>query len=79
MAKRKTHYTITEAARRLGISRAAVYEAIRERRLKAIPRQVRRIVWQIPAASLRAYRISTSHQERGRKRLPARRRQKQVA
>lgn len=67
MAKRKQHYTITEAARHLGVSRAAVYEAIRKGRLKATARPVRRVVWQIVAESLHTYRISPSHQVRGRK------------
>ncbi len=76
MATRKKHYTITEAARLLGISRSAVHEAIRAGRLQATPRPVERIVWQITEASLRAYRISLSHQARGRKAHHPRRRRK---
>ena len=67
MGKRKRTYTITEAARLLGLSRSAVFDAIQAGRLKATPHKVTRIVWRIRAASVRAYRVSASHQARGQK------------
>ncbi len=67
MSKRKNTYTITEAARIIGVSRAGVFEAIKAGRLKAIPRKVTRILWQIEAGSVRRYKVSLSHQARGQK------------
>ncbi|HXF75906.1 MAG TPA: helix-turn-helix domain-containing protein [Methylomirabilota bacterium] len=73
----KKTYTITEAAKKLGISRQAVHDAIKKGLLEAekgkfvqvieIKRTVRG--WHIPAAELEAYRkrLSLSHQERGKK------------
>ncbi len=67
MKKSKNTYTITEAARILGVSRSGVFEAIKSGRLKAKPRKVTRILWQIDAGSVRRYKVSLSHQARGQK------------
>jgi len=67
MRKRKTTYTITQAAHILGLSRAGVFEAIKAGRLKAKPRKVTRILWQIDTGSVRRYKVSLSHQARGQK------------
>ena len=67
MKKSKNTYTITEAARILGVSRSGVFEAIKSVRLKAKPRKVTRILWQIDAGSVRRYKVSLSHQARGQK------------
>jgi len=67
MSKRKNTYTITEAARIIGVSRSGVFEAIKAGRLKAIPRKVTRSLWQIEAGSVRRYKVSLSHQARGQK------------
>lgn len=70
-AKKKAHYTITEAAKKLGISRPAVHEAIRTGRLKAKRGKIRQVIvkmaWLIPLKSLKKYRVSLSHQQRGKK------------
>lgn len=70
-AKKKTHFTITEAAKKLGISRVAVHEAITTGRLKARRGKIRQIVektaWLIPRKSLENYHVSLSHQQRGKK------------
>jgi len=69
--KKKTHFTITEAAKKLGISRVAVHEAISTGRLKAKRGKIRQIIekraWLIPLKSLKKYRVSLSHQQRGKK------------
>jgi predicted DNA-binding protein (UPF0251 family) len=67
MKKRKKTYTITEAARILGLSRAAVHAAITAGRLKARAHEVKRIVWRIDARSVRGYTVSRAHQKLGRK------------
>ena len=72
---RKTHYTITEAAKKLGISRTAVHEAICKGRLdakkgKIFQTQILKVVrygWRIPAKALANYRVSLPHQRSGKK------------
>jgi hypothetical protein len=72
---RKRHFTITEAARELGIRRQSIHEAIRKGRLEAergyveVVRTVKTNMraWRIPAKSLDAYRVSLLHQELGKK------------
>ncbi len=65
----KRYYTITEAAKKLHITRAAVHDAIKQHRLKATWGKFIQVTegWQIPAGSLRDYEVSLSHQERGKK------------
>jgi hypothetical protein len=68
-------FSIAEAARELGMTRAGVHAAIRQKRLKAkvgtfeVERTVRTKVrgWVIDEADLRAYRLSEHHQEAGKK------------
>jgi hypothetical protein len=67
--KKKTHYTVSEAARKLKISRAAIFLAIRKGRLDAEDGQILQTVKLIPAAALNAYRVSSSHKRRGKKNL----------
>ncbi|MFQ5903650.1 MAG: helix-turn-helix domain-containing protein [Candidatus Binatia bacterium] len=69
MGTKKGSFTITQAARKLGISRQAVHEAIRKGQLKAKRGQIQVVqtVWLIPAAALRAYKVSLSHKQRGKK------------
>jgi hypothetical protein len=71
--KRKPYYTITEAASALGITRAAVHEAIRTQRVAAEWGEIVQVTqgWRIPVKSLHAYQVSLSHQERGKKTLAA--------
>jgi len=64
---RKKTYTLQEAARKLRISRAAVYEAIRFGRLKAHHTVIRLRSWKIDAADLLTYQVSASHQSAGKK------------
>ncbi len=70
MAK-KAYYTITEAARILGVTRESVWQSIQAGRLKARLRAVMTRVWAITPASLAQYEVSASHQERGKKTLTA--------
>ena len=69
----KRNYTITEAARELGITRAAVHRAIKQGRLEAERGEIIRITrskakgWKISAASLNSYRVSLLHQWVGKK------------
>jgi excisionase family DNA binding protein len=65
----KRSFTLMEAAQRLGISRAAVHKAIRTGRLRARYRLVKLRAWLIDESDLRAYRVSPSHQEAGKKLL----------
>lgn len=73
MTKRKDGgwVSIPEAVKRLRISRAAIYKAIRERRLKAEVREVVRRALRIEAASLKAF--SRAHQARANQRRGGRR------
>lgn len=71
---KKSYYSITEAAKTLGVSRAAIHEAIRKGKLEASWGKVIQVVrtevkaLRIPAKSLGAYKVSLSHQARGKKR-----------
>jgi len=67
MPTKKTSYTIIEAARRLGISRQAVHEAIQTGKLKAKRRKVSKRVWLVSAAELNTYQVSLSHQQRAKR------------
>ncbi len=68
-------YTITQAAGKLGISRAAVHEAIRKGRLdakkgKIFQTHIIKVVrqgWLIPSKALADYRVSLLHQQSGKK------------
>jgi excisionase family DNA binding protein len=74
MAIKKTtqkDFTLTEAAKRLGITRAAVHEAIRKGRLQAKwgerTRTVKDEVLLISAEELKAYRVDSARQHSGKK------------
>jgi excisionase family DNA binding protein len=70
---RQRHYTITEAAKMLGITRSAVHRAIKQQRLEAERGEIVRTIttrtkgWKIPRNSLNAYRVSLLHQWVGKK------------
>ena len=66
MSKRKS-YTIAQAAKKLGVSRQAVHDAIRTGRLKHEELEVVTKVKLIPAAALAEYHVSLSHKSRGKK------------
>jgi len=59
--------TITETAKKLGISRQAVHEAILKGQLEAEKTEVVQEVWKVPEPAVKKYRVSTSHRSRGRK------------
>lgn len=63
----KKNYTITEAAKKLKISRQAVHDAIKRGLLEAEKGEIVQTVWLIPAKSLKAYRVSGVHQRVGKK------------
>jgi len=65
----KTHYNVTEAAKKLGVSRNAVLEAIRTGRLEAEKDKVVTVIkgYLIPRKALQNYRVSLSHQQAGKK------------
>jgi excisionase family DNA binding protein len=65
--KKPKSYTITEAAKKLGISRQAVHLAISNRQLKANKTKVVQTIWLIPESALQDYRVSASHKWRGKK------------
>jgi excisionase family DNA binding protein len=75
MKKPAKSYTITEAAKKLGISRQAVHGAIRKGQLEAKRGKIvqTRIVkstvmgWKISPESLEDYRVSALHQTAGKK------------
>jgi excisionase family DNA binding protein len=72
-ASRKRSYTITEAAKELGITRAAVHRAIKQGRLEAERGEIIKLVrtktkgWKISRPSLDSYRVSSLHQWVGKK------------
>ena len=64
---RSRQYTIAEAAKKLGVSAAAVYRAIKQGRLEADRGKVIRTIvlshgWKISEKSLHDYRVSHLHQ-----------------
>lgn len=78
MATKKTpakSYTITEAAKKLGISRQAVHGAMKKglieaKREKIVQTRIVKstiVAWKIPETSLEAYRVSALHQTAGKK------------
>lgn len=69
MTKRKGQdwLSVVEAARLLGVTREAVYEAIGSGRLKAKQKTIARKVWRIDPASLAQFEVSASHQKRGKR------------
>jgi len=72
-SSRNRYYTITEAAKELGITRAAVHRAIKQGRLEAERGEIIKLVrtktkgWKITQPSLNSYRVSLLHQWVGKK------------
>jgi hypothetical protein len=72
-SSRKRFYTITEAGKELGITRAAVHRAIKQGRLEAERGEIIKLVqtktkgWKISQPSLNSYRVSLLHQWVGKK------------
>ncbi len=68
---KKKQYTITEAAKELGVTRAAVHRAIKQGRLEAdwaeTTQIMRKKAWLIDTSNLAQYRVDLSRQERGKK------------
>jgi predicted DNA-binding protein YlxM (UPF0122 family) len=66
-------FTITEAAKKLGVSRQAVHKAIRRGLLDAERATITETViretkgWVVSDKALKDYKVSLSHQERGKK------------
>jgi len=66
-------YTLSEAAKKLGISRQAVHEAIKKGLLEAHKGKITRTIvqvtrgWMIHAEALLKYQVSQSHISRGKK------------
>jgi hypothetical protein len=75
MPTKKNHFTITEAAKKLGVTRQAVHDAIRKKQLKAKRGKIVQIKtvkttivgWQISPESLKEYEVSRLHQDAGKK------------
>ena len=67
MAAKKNFYTIAEAAKKLRVSKAAVYDAIKDHRLKVTEGTIEVPALLISAADLKKYSVSASHQARGKK------------
>ena len=65
--KQKQPYTITQAAKRLNITREAVFNAIKTGKLRASLSKIITRVWKIDPKSIDAYFVSASHKERGKK------------
>ena len=70
---KKTFYTITEAAKTLKITRAAVFDAIKKKRLKAKEGLIKRVIttkaWKIDPQSLKCYKVLPHKQAAGKKNL----------
>ena len=70
MAKR-SKFTVNEAAKKLGVTRAAIHAAIRKGRLDYEWGETVQIIKKkarlIPAKALSDYQVDLSHQERGKK------------
>ena len=68
----KKTYTITEAAKKLQVTRAAIHKAIQDKRLKAKWGESARVVKQkaliISEEDLKAFQVDIEQQSRGKKR-----------
>src|SRR5258708_6326430 len=69
--KKPTSYTITEAAKKLGITRAAVHEAIRTGRLKATWGEMVVRAKRISVDAIESYEVSKRHRSAGKKIIDA--------
>lgn len=70
--------SVIEVARALGVSRMAVYKAIAEGRLKSHKMVLSRRVLRINAQEVKEFRVSKSHQHRGKRQMPRSRRSRRV-
>jgi predicted DNA-binding protein YlxM (UPF0122 family) len=68
-------FTVNEAAKKLGVTRAAIHQAIKEGRLKfewgetVHVVEIKKRARLIPAKALANYTVDSSHQARGKKNL----------
>ena len=67
----KKTYTVNEAAKKLGVTRAAIHQAIKEGRLdfewgKTV-HIIRKKARLITGEALKSYQVDLSHQDRGKK------------
>ncbi len=78
MARSKSEdwVSVVEAAKRLGVTRGAIYKAIQTGRLKARLKTITRRVMNIDPTSLADFSVSESHQRRGKRAARTRRAQK---
>jgi hypothetical protein len=71
MPKKKTTYTITEAAKKLGLTRAGVHRAIKRGEIAAkwtmFSQVVKRRVLLIAEKDLDGFHVDEAQQERGKK------------
>lgn len=58
--------TVIEAAKELGLTRAAVYQAIERGDLKARKKIVQKIEIRIPLSAVRSYKVNTTQQANSR-------------
>lgn len=67
--RKKPYYTVTQAARKLKVTRAAVHRAIKQGRLDANRGKIVQVTagWRISPRGLNAYRVSLLHQWVGKK------------
>jgi predicted transcriptional regulator len=76
----KKTYTVNEAAKQLGVTRAAIHQAIKNHKLEwtwgSITQVIERRVKLVNADSLAKYRVDADQQGRGKKRHRACRRRK---
>ena len=72
MPKQKSQrwLTVSEAAKRLGMTRPGIYKAIKEGRLAARLDTTVREVLHLDPKSIAHFKVSASHQERGHRRKP---------
>ncbi|HWO42913.1 MAG TPA: helix-turn-helix domain-containing protein [Candidatus Eisenbacteria bacterium] len=69
--RQKRYFTISEAAKKLRVTRAAIHQAIRKGKLEAhwgiVTQVIEKPALQIVAEDLAQYRVDLSRQERGKK------------
>jgi hypothetical protein len=64
---KKKSFTISEAAKKKGVTRAAIHLAIQKGTLRARAKKVAKIEWLISADDLDSYHPSGRHQASGKK------------
>jgi len=70
MPTNKSSYTLTEAAKKLKISRQAVLLAIKQGKIKGrlVTVRIPTRTWRISVKGVESYKVSASHKKRGLKR-----------